>query len=326
MQKPAIYIDGQEGTTGLRIRQMLAGRDDVEVLLIPPEHRRDRRARAEFLNRADLSVLCLPDDAAAEALALLENPQTKVIDTSTVRRVHPEWVYGLPEISPEWVYGLPEISPAHKEQIRRARRVANCGCYPVGFILAVRPLILEGLLLRTAPLVINAVSGYSGGGRTMIAEYEGADDPKPFCLYGLDGDHKHLPEMWKFSGCEKRPLFVPSVDHSFCGMVVSTPVPAEFLGPPRVTREDVYEVWCKRYKDCPFVKVVEPQATVLRDDKFLDLTGLSHTNFVELSVWGDPDQGLVLVGRLDNLGKGAAGNAVQCLNLMLGRDETAGLR
>lgn len=315
MQKPAIYIDGQEGTTGLRIRQMLAGRDDVEVLLIPPEHRRDRQARAEFLNRADLSVLCLPDDAAAEALSLLENPQTKVIDTSTARRVHPEWVYGLPE-----------ISPAHKEQIRQARRVANCGCYPVGFILAVRPLILEGLLLQhTAPLTINAVSGYSGGGRTMIAEYEGADAPKPFCLYGLNGDHKHLPEMWKFSGCEKQPLFVPSVDHSFCGMVVSTPVPAEFLGPPRVTREDVYEVWCKRYKDCPLVKVVEPQATVLRDDKFLDLTGLSHTNFVELSVWGDPDQGLVLVGRLDNLGKGAAGNAVQCLNLMLGRDETAGL-
>lgn len=316
MQKPAIYIDGQEGTTGLRIRQMLAGREDVEVLLIPPEHRRDRRARAEFLNRADLTVLCLPDDAAAEALALLENPQTKVIDTSTVRRVHPEWVYGLPE-----------ISPAHKEQIRRARRVANCGCYPVGFILAVRPLTLEGpLLLPTAPLTINAVSGYSGGGRTMIAEYEGADDPKPFCLYGLDGDHKHLPEMWKFSGCEKRPLFVPSVDHSFCGMVVSTPVPAEFFTRPRVTREAVYEVWRERYKDCPFVKVVEPQAAVLRDDKFLDLTGLSHTNFVELSVWGDPDQGLVLVGRLDNLGKGAAGNAVQCLNLMLGGDETAGLR
>lgn len=315
MQKPAIYIDGQEGTTGLRIRQMLAGRDDVEVLLIPPEHRRDRRARAEFLNRADLSVLCLPDDAAAEALSLLENPQTKVIDTSTARRVHPEWVYGLPE-----------ISPAHKEQIRRARRVANCGCYPVGFILAVRPLILEGLLLPTAPLTINAVSGYSGGGRTMIAEYEGAGDHKPFCLYGLNGDHKHSPEMWKFSGCKKRPLFVPSVDHSFCSMVVSTPVPSEFLGPPRVTCEAVYEVWRERYKDCPFVKVVEPQAAVLRDDKFLDLTGLSHTNFVELSVWGDPDQGLVLVGRLDNLGKGAAGNAVQCLNLMLGRDETAGLR
>lgn len=315
MPRPAIYIDGQEGTTGLRIRQMLAGREDLEVLLIPPEHRRDRCARAEFLNRADLSVLCLPDDAAAEALALLENPQTKVIDTSTARRVHPEWVYGLPE-----------ISPAHKEQIRRARRVANCGCYPVGFILAVRPLILEGLLLPTAPLAINAVSGYSGGGRTMIAEYEGADDHKPFCLYGLDGDHKHLPELWKLSGCEKQPLFVPSVDHSFCGMVVSTPVPPEFFARPHVTREAVYEVWRERYKDCPLVKLVAPRAAVLRDDKFLDLTGLSHTNFVELSVWGDPDQGVVLVGRLDNLGKGASGNAVQCLNLMLGRDETAGLR
>ena len=314
MKKPAIYIDGQEGTTGLRIRQMLAEREDVEVLLIPPEHRRDRCARTEFLNRADLCVLCLPDDAAAEALDLLENPQTKVIDTSTARRVHSEWVYGLPE-----------ISPAHKEQIRRAQKVANCGCYPVGFILAVRPLISQGLLRPTAPLTINAVSGYSGGGKTMIAEYEGEDEHKPFCLYGLDGAHKHLPEIWKFSGCEKQPLFVPSVDHSFCGMVVSTPVPTELFARPRVNREAVYEVWREYYADCPFVKVVAPQDAVLRDDKFLDLTELSHTNFVELSVWGDPEQGLVLVGRLDNLGKGASGNAVQCLNLMLGCDETAGL-
>ena len=314
MKKPAVYIDGQEGTTGLRIRQMLAGREDVEVLLIPPEHRRDRHARAEFLNHADLCVLCLPDDAAAEALDLLENPQTKVIDTSTARRVHSEWVYGLPE-----------ISPAHKEQIRRAQKVANCGCYPVGFILAVRPLISQGLLLPTAPLAINAVSGYSGGGKAMIAEYEEEGDHKPFCLYGLDGAHKHLPEIWKFSGCEKQPLFVPSVDHSFCGMVVSTPVPTELFAHPRVNRQAVYEIWRTYYEDCPFVKVVAPQDAVLRDDKFLDLTGLSHTNFVELSVWGDPEQGLVLVGRLDNLGKGAAGNAVQCLNLMLGCDETAGL-
>ena len=315
MKKPAIYIDGQEGTTGLRIRQMLAGREDVEVLLIPPEQRRDRRARAEFLNRADLCVLCLPDDAAAEALALLENPQTKVIDTSTARRVHPEWVYGLPE-----------ISPAHKERIRRASRVANCGCYPVGFILAVRPLIAQGLLLPTAPLAINAVSGYSGGGRKMIAEYEGAAGRKPFCLYGLDGGHKHLPEMWKFSGCEKPPLFVPAVDHSLCGMVVSTPVPTEFFARSHSGRKAVYEVWREYYAGCPFVEVAAPQAARLRDDKFLYLTGLSHTNSVELSVWGDPQRGLVLVGRLDNLGKGAAGNAVQCLNLMLGCDETAGLR
>ncbi len=314
MQKPAIYIDGQEGTTGLRIRQMLAGREDVEVLLIPPAQRRDRRVRAEFLSRADLCVLCLPDDAAAEALALLENPQTKVIDTSTARRVHPEWVYGLPE-----------IAPAHKERIRRAQRVANCGCYPVGFILAVRPLIAQGLLLPTAPLAINAVSGYSGGGRTMIAEYEGEGGHKPFCLYGLDGAHKHLPEMWKFSGCEKQPLFVPAVDHSFCGMVVSTPLAAEFFARPRVNRQAVYEVWRAYYADCPFVKLIEPQDAVLRDDKFLDLTELSHTNFVELSVWGDSERGLVLVGRLDNLGKGASGNAVQCLNLMLGCDEAAGL-
>lgn len=314
-KKPAIYIDGQEGTTGLRIRQMLAGRADVEVLLIPPQHRRDRQARAEFINRADLCVLCLPDDAAAEALDLLENPQTKVIDTSTARRVHPEWVYGLPE-----------LSPAHKERIHRAQRVANCGCYPVGFILAVRPLISQGLLLPSAPLTINAVSGYSGGGRAMIAEYERASERQPFCLYGLDGAHKHLPEIWKFSGCQNQPLFVPAVDHSFCGMVVSTPIPTQFFARPGVNREAVAEVWRAYYADCPFVKVAAPPGPVLRGDKFLDLTELSHTNFIELSAWGDPGRGLVLVGRLDNLGKGASGNAVQCLNLMLGCDETAGLR
>ena len=220
MGKPTIYIDGQEGTTGLRIREMLAPREDVEVLLIPAEQRKDPPIRAGFLNRADLCVLCLPDDAAAEALTMIENRATKVIDTSTTRR-----------IDPEWVYGLPEISNQQKEQIRQARRVANCGCYPVSVILAVRPLIEQGLLSPGAPLTINAVSGYSGGGRQMVEDYAAApparregDARKALCLYGLDGGHTHVPEIWKFSLCEKSPIFMPSVDHSFCGMMVSTPV------------------------------------------------------------------------------------------------------
>ena len=314
MKKPAIYIDGQEGTTGLRIRQMLAGREDVEVLLIPPEQRRDQRARAEFLNRADLCVLCLPDDAAAEALALLENPQTKVIDTSTVRRVHSEWVYGLPE-----------ISPAHKEQIRRAQQVANCGCYPVGFILAVRPLIAQGLLRPTAPLTINAVSGYSGGGKAMIAEYEKGTGTSRSACTASTATTSTCPRSGNSAGAKNsRSLCRPSIIRS-AAWSSAHPCPRNFSPVPASIAQAVYEVWREYYEDCPFVKVVAPQDAVLRDDKFLDLTGLSHTNFVELSVWGDSERGLVLVGRLDNLGKGASGNAVQCLNLMLGCDETAGL-
>jgi N-acetyl-gamma-glutamyl-phosphate reductase len=321
MNEPTIYIDGQEGTTGLRIREMLAPRDDLHVLLIPAEQRKDPSARAEFLNRADLSVLCLPDDAAAEALAMIENPDTKVIDTSTVRRIDPDWVYGLPEISSE-----------HKERICQARRVANCGCYPVSVILAVRPLIEQGLLSPGAPLTINAVSGYSGGGRLMVEDYTAAPEAKrkgdarhPLCLYGLDGGHKHVPEIWQFSLCEKQPIFVPSVDHSFCGMVVSMPVPAEFFVKRGIGAKQVYEVWWSYYRDTPLVRLVDPMDEALRDGKYLDLDALSYSNFVELSVWGDAERGLILVGRLDNLGKGASGNAVQCLNLMLGFDETAGL-
>lgn len=321
MAKPTIYIDGQEGTTGLRIREMLASREDVEVLLIPAAERKDPRVRAEFLNRADLCVLCLPDDAAAEALAMIENPATKVIDTSTARRIDPEWVYGLPEISSE-----------HKERIRQAQRVANCGCYPVSVILAVRPLILAGLLSPASPLTINAVSGYSGGGRPMVEDYAAApaarregDARLPLCLYGLDGGHKHVPEIWRFSLCEKQPIFVPAVDHSFCGMVVSTPVPAEFFVEPGVGPQEVYEVWRAYYQDSPLVRLLDPADEVLRAGKFLDLDGMSYSNLVELSVWGSAERGLVLVGRLDNLGKGASGNAVQCLNLMLGFAETTGL-
>ena len=221
--------------------------------------------------------------AAAEALTMIENRETKVIDTSTTRRIDPEWVYGLPEISNE-----------HKEQIRQARRVANCGCYPVSVILAVRPLIEQGLLSAEAPLTINAVSGYSGGGRRMVEAYAAVpearregDARRAFCLYGLDGDHKHVSEIWKFSLCQKQPIFAPAVDHSFCGMVVSTPVPSEFFAGGGVTNQAVYEIWREYYRDCPLVRLVDPADGNLRDGKFLELDGLSYTNLVELSVWGD---------------------------------------
>lgn len=322
MSRPTIFIDGQEGTTGLRIRELLAGRADLDLRLIADEDRKDLGARHRLLNEADVAILCLPDAAAAEALELLTpGSGTRVIDTSTVRRVDPGWVYGLPELSPE-----------QRQAIRSAAQVANCGCYPVGFILAVRPLIEAGLLAAATPLTVNAVSGYSGGGRRMIEEYRdrpGADGEAgfPMCLYGLEGDHKHLAEMQRFSLSEHPPLFVPSVDHAFCGMLTSTPIPAAAWRRTGTTAAEVFEVWADRYAGEPFVQPVDPAEAPdhLRGGRFLDLGGANLTNRLDLFVFGRPEIGLVLVGREDNLGKGASGNAVQCLNLMLGVDETTGL-
>ena len=320
---PSIFIDGQEGTTGLRIRDLLATRTDVNVQLIPEDRRKDTETRRQLLNDVDLAILCLPDDAAAEALALIEpGSGTRVIDTSTTRRVHDDWVYGIPE-----------LSAAQRQAIRTSDRVANCGCYPVGFTLAVRPLIEAGLLRADAALTVNAVSGYSGGGRKMIEAYqatasgEQADAGHPFCLYGLDGNHKHLAEMQRFSGLHHAPLFVPSVSHSYCGMLTSTPVAAAGWTASGTTPQHVFDVWQSRYADEPFVQPVSPAEAgdQLRDGLFLDLDGASLTNRLDLFVFGDSEIGLVLVGREDNLGKGASGNAVQCLNLMLGFDETTGL-
>ena len=322
MSRSIIYIDGQEGTTGLRIRDLLAGRADLDLRRIPDGERKDPEARRRLLNEADLAILCLPDAAAAEALELLApEAGTRVIDTSTARRV-----------APGWVYGLPELSPGQREAIRTAPRVANCGCYPVGFILAVRPLIEAGLLDGGTTLTVNAVSGYSGGGRRMIEEYRahtGVDGEAglPLALYGLDGDHKHLDEMQRFSLSRQPPLFVPSVDHSYCGMLTSTPIPAAAWRRPGTTPQEVFELWSERYAGEPFVRTVDPAEAPdhLRDGRFLDLGGANLTNRLDLFVFGRPEVGLVLVGREDNLGKGASGNAVQCLNLMLGVDETTGL-
>ncbi len=322
-QLPTIFIDGQEGTTGLRIRDLLGERTDVNVRLIDQDRRKDTEARRQLINEVDLAILCLPDAAAGEALELIEpGSGTRVIDTSTARRV-----------DDDWVYGVPELSPAQRQAIRTAERVANCGCYPVGYLLAVRPLIEAGLLRADAPLTVNAASGYSGGGRRMIEAYRetppGAhgDAGRALCLYNLDGDHKHVAEMHKFSGSLHPPLFVPSVDHTYCGMLTSTPVTAAAWSSPGTSAQQVYDVWQARYGDEPFVRPVSPGDAegLLRDGRFLDLDGASLTNRLDLFVFGDSEIGLVLVGREDNLGKGASGNAVQCLNLMLGFDETTGL-
>ena len=320
MGKQRVFIDGQQGATGIRIREMLAPRDDIELIQIPSELRKDPAARAEHLNQADLAVLCLPDEAAAQAVELIDNDTTRVIDTSSARRT-----------DPDWVYGLPELAAGHRDAIRAATRVANPGCYPQTFVLGVRPLIEAGVLSPATAFTVNAVSGYSGGGRPLVEAYEkqidGTTETTPLCLYGLDGRHKHLPEMAQFSLAEHTPMFVPSVDHIYCGMLVSVPLPVSVLN--GLERKRVHSIWAERYADEPFVIPVAPEQAdaELRDGRWLDLGGCNHTNRLELRVFGreDPGPGLVLVGRLDNLGKGAAGNAVQCLNLMLGLDERTGL-
>ena len=320
MATPRVFIDGQHGTTGIRITELLAGRDDLELLAVDPARRKDPEARRRCLHAADVAILCLPDAASAEALALLDGAGTRVIDTSSARRV-----------AEGWVYGLPELSPGQREAIRGAARVANPGCYPQSVILALRPLVDAGRLDPALPFIVNAVSGYSGGGRPLIEDYAalgpapGGDAGRGLCLYGLTGPHKHLPEMTAYSGIARPPLFVPSVDHRYCGMLVSIPLPAPWVA--GLDREQVHAVWAERYAGEPLVRALSPAAcnAALRGGTFLDLPDAGLGNALELLVFGDPERGLVLVGRLDNLGKGASGNAVQCLNLMLGLEETRGL-
>lgn len=301
---------------------MLADRRDLDLLIIPEADRKSAEVRQQFLRRADVAILCLPDRAATEALELIGDADTRVIDSSSARRVDPEWVYGLPEMTPE-----------QRGAIANGRRVANPGCYPQSFILGVRPLIEAGRLDPQTPFTVNAVSGYSGGGRAMVERYrslpvtdaDAGEAASSLCLYGLGGRHKHLPEMHRFSGAANAPLFVPSVDHTFCGMLVSIPLPAPYLS--GLTREEIHRVWSERYAGEPFVQVLSPTEcdSLLRDGQYLELGDREMGNRLELLVYGDEHIGLVLVGRLDNLGKGASGSAVQCLNLMLGLDERLGL-
>ena len=321
MVAPKVFIDGQAGTTGLRIREMLATRPDLELLAIPDAERKDASARREFLRRADVAILCLPDDAVPEAVEMVEGAATRLIDVSSARR-----------IDPGWTYGLPELSPGQREAIRTSARVSNPGCYPTGFILAIRPLVDAGLLLPDAPLSVYGYSGYSGGGRKMIEEYQAAprdaasgDAALPISLYRLSGGHKHLPEMTKFAGLSSPPVFVPCVGQFYCGMLVSVAIPPS-LWQRDVSAQDVRGVLAERYENEPFVRVMPPgDAAALRSGKYLEPLACNHSNRLELFLFGKPGEGAVLVARLDNLGKGASGNAVQCLNLMLDFPETAGL-
>ena len=306
-----VFIDGQEGTTGLAIHQHLTKRHDLEVLEIEPELRKDDARREELFQKADLGILCLPDDAAKQAPEIAGS--TRLLDASTAHRV-----------SPNWVYGLPELASDQRQKIANAQYVANPGCYPTGFILLVRPLVDAGFLSENLLVKVNAVSGYSGGGKKLIAEYE-PDIGTKFDTrsYGLDLNHKHLPEMQHYGRLKHMPLFAPSVGPFRQGMLVQIPLGLTEL-PQVESGIEIVSLYKQRYEHEQFINVHEFNDQSVLDSKFLNATELNGTNFVDLLVFGNDEQ-VVLIARLDNLGKGASIAAVQNMNLMLGLEESTGI-
>ncbi len=320
--KPKVFIDGELGTTGLQIYSRLNQRDDIELVSIEVSKRKDSSERAKLLNAVDFAILCLHDDAALEAVSKICSPTVKILDASTAHRT-----------AEGWVYGFPELNPGQREKIASAQFVSNPGCYPTGFLACVRPLIAKGILPTHFPLTVNAVSGYSGGGKKLIEQYHtfhetqtGGKSLYPYGIYGLEFGHKHVKEMQQHSGLASPPLFVPAVGDFEMGMLVQVPLPLWTLENPP-TGEVIHEAIADYYQGEAFVQVAPfHDSNFLRDSKFLDVMAMNGTNVVQVFVFAnDATHEALLVARLDNLGKGASGAAVQNLNIMLGFPEELGL-
>lgn len=312
--KTKVFIDGSEGTTGLRIYERFAGREDIELLPIDSGLRKDVNERKRLINQSDITFLCLPDAAARESVSLLENEHVKIIDTSTAHRTEAGWAYGFPELSRE-----------HREAVRTGSRIAVPGCYASGFISLVYPLVAGGILPKDYPVSSFALSGYSGAGKKTIAVYEGKDRPEALDSgreYALTQQHKHLKEMQKITGLTRTPLFSPIIDDYYSGMVVSVPLYADMLNGTQMP-EKLLSYYAEYYRDEAFIRVSEPTDEIAAGG-FLAGNELSGWDGLKIYVTGNEDR-IVLSAQFDNLGKGASGAAVQCMNLMLGCEETKGL-
>lgn len=313
---PKIFIDGKEGTTGLKIYERFANRSDIEILQIDDEKRKDPVEKAKMINASDYTFLCLPDAASIESVALCTNPGTRIIDASTAHRTNPEWAYGFPE-----------LDKSFREKIVSSNRVAVPGCYASGSNAILYPLVKSGILPKDYPVVIHAVSGYSGAGKKAIAQYEAEgrnpelDSPR---LYALTQAHKHLPEIKKISGLDFEPVFNPYVCDYFQGMTVTVGLHSRLLS-KKATAKDVWQMFADQYEGTNFVKVAGFMGEGTLPEQFIPANTLANTNDMQVFVYGNDDR-IMVTTRFDNLGKGASGAAVQCLNVMMGIDETTGLR
>lgn len=312
--KTKIFIDGSEGTTGLRIFERLGDRDDLEILTISPELRKDKEERKKLINQSDITFLCLPDDAARESVSFIENEKVKVIDASTAHRTLSNWVYGFPELNNE-----------HRSKIREGKRIAVPGCHATGFISLAYPLVSQGILPSDYPISITSLTGYSGGGKGMIMDYESKDRAKEYDApreYGLTQQHKHLKEMKSITGLSREPLFLPIVADFYSGMLVSLPLYTEYLKGLK-TSEELHTFFTEYYKGEKFVQVM-PYGMESETNNIIGSNNCSGWDGMKIYVTGNKDR-VVVFSQFDNLGKGASGAAVQCLNIMLGCNEDKGL-